>query len=289
VAESTSIPPAPEVPADEAQEVRPAPKRKAYRSKAKSKIIQEETPRRMRPPRPPKPPKPPRPPRNPKPPRLVNLNAVEEVEREEAAPKTEKAMLDQMFTRAFKRYADKGKANRGVELMAAVVDKIQSGESFKELEKDLLSVLSEQKSKTNVLQGVMLNHHLELAALFTDMRWQLMRDMWEDLKTQKLQPMERLALLKLACNEAEKAEAYINSSSPYVPAGEAHPLLDKADRPSQEKRHLEQRQELEGTTPQGREAIRRMSFKAKEAAAKIVENIAKASATPPNPEKPSGS
>lgn len=266
--------------ADETPEAQPATKRKAYRSKVKSKLIEEAPPKaksfRPRPPRPPKPPKPPRPPRPPKPPRVVNAAAVEEVEREEAnAPKTEKAMLDQMFTRAFQRYADKGKANRGVELMAAVVDKIQSGESFKALEQDLLSVLSEQRSKTNVLQGVMLNHHLELAALFTDMRWHLMRDMWEDLKTQKLQPMERLALLKLACNEAEKAEAYINSSSPYEPAGEAHPLLEKADKPSQEKRNVEMRQTLEGTTPAGREVIRRLTFKAKEAAAKLAVGASK--------------
>jgi hypothetical protein len=194
-----------------------------------------------------------------------------EVQAEEAKGK-DKDLIDNLFAQAFDRWLKKEEANKGVAAIAQVVSFIQSGRSLKELDTELIPLLSEQASKSHILQATMYNHQMERVALHWSARWDLERSLWEDLRAQKLTPREKIALLELSTREAKEAAAYINNASAeFKPMTEVEPTIEKAGKHSASKAAAEKKKEFEGTTPQGREIIRRMTFKAKQAADKIVE------------------
>ncbi|MHC4332497.1 MAG: hypothetical protein ACYSUV_01955 [Planctomycetota bacterium] len=201
---------------------------------------------------------------------------------DEKGPKTEKDILNNLFSQAFARWTKRSESNRGVESIAEVVSHIQGGTSLKEMQDNLSQVLGEQQSKATLLQATMFNHQMERVALHWDMRWQLERDLWQDLREQKMNVAEKLALLKLSCCEAEKSADYINDhSTSFTPLQEVEPVVERASKPATDKDRVAQRKEFEGTTPQGREIIRRMTAKAKSVSEKIVEK-AKEDGTNPN-------
>lgn len=195
---------------------------------------------------------------------------------EDVEDESEKNILDNLFKKSFERYAKNQEANRGVDAIGDVVGHIQSGASMKDLEERLTPLLSEQSSKTTILQAVMFNHMMELVALHWDMRWHLMRDLWQDLKSQKLSAMEKLALLKLADKCADKAASYINNqSNQFSPMTEVDGTMERASKNVIDSAKKIRAKEMEGTTPQGREIIRRLTFKAKQAADTLVEKALK--------------
>ena len=191
-------------------------------------------------------------------------------------------IIDGLFSKAFDRWIKRDEANKGVDAIAKVVSFIQSGRSIKELESDLVPLLSEQASKANILQAVMFNHQMERVVLYWDARWRMERDLWEDLREQKLTPREKLALLQLASKEAKEAAAYINATTgAFTPMTEVEPTIEKAGKHSSSAALAIKKKEFEGTTPQGREIIRRFTFKAKQAADKLI-NEALAKENKPN-------
>lgn len=201
---------------------------------------------------------------------------------EEAKAGKDKDLIDNLFAAAFDRWLKKEEANKGVAAIAQVVAFIQSGRSLKELDSELIPLLSEQQSKSNILQATMYNHQMERVALHWSTRWDLERSLWEDLRAQKLTPREKIALLELSTREAKEAAAYINdANADFKPMSEVEPTIEKAGKHSASKAAAEKKKEFEGTTPQGREIIRRMTFKAKQAADKIVEEALK---EPPKPD-----
>jgi hypothetical protein len=205
------------------------------------------------------------------PPRTLNLDPA--VLETEGVDGSEKKIIEGLFSKAFERYTKRKEANRGIEAIADVVSHIQSGASMKDMEEKLTPLLSEQSSKTTILQAVMFNHMMELVALHWDMRWHLMRELWEDLREQKLKPVEKLALLKLADQQAERAANYINNQNPtFQPMTEVDSTMERASKQAVDTAKRRNSKELEGTTPQGREIVRRLTFKAKQAADKIVES-----------------
>jgi len=202
--------------------------------------------------------------------RTLNLDPTELAAEGETS--TEREILNNLFSKAFERYTKRQESHRGVDAIADVVSHIQSGASMKELEGKLTPILSEQSSKTTILQAVMFNHMMELVALHWDMRWHLLRELWEDLRMQKLKPLEKLALLKLADQCADKAAGYINEqSNNFQPMTEVDATMERASKNATDDSRKKRAKEMEGTTPQGREIIRRLTFKAKQAADKIVE------------------
>lgn len=191
-------------------------------------------------------------------------------------------LIDNLFAAAFDRWMKKEEANKGVAAIAQVVSFIQSGRSLKELDSELVPLLSEQQSKSNILQAMMYNHQMERVALHWSARWDLERSLWEDLRAQKLTPREKIALLELSTKEADKAAEYINKANDeFKPMSEVEPTIEKAGKHSASKAAADKKKEFEGTTPQGREIIRRMTFKAKQAADKMVEDALK---EPPKPD-----
>ena len=192
-----------------------------------------------------------------------------------------KDLIDNLFAAAFDRWLKKEEANKGVAAIAQVVSFIQSGRSLKELDAELIPLLSEQASKSHILQATMYNHQMERVALHWSARWDLERSLWEDLRAQKLTPREKIALLELSTREAKEAAAYINNASAeFKPMTEVEPTIEKAGKHSASKAAADKKKEFEGTTPQGREIIRRMTFKAKQAADKIVEAALKETTKP---------
>jgi hypothetical protein len=188
------------------------------------------------------------------------------------ADDSQKDIIDNLFSKAFDRWVKRDEANRGVDAIAKVVSFIQSGRSLKEMDAELVPILSEQASKSSILQAVMFNHQMERVVLYWDARWRLERDLWEDLRGQKLTPREKLALLALASKEAKESADYINrANGAFTPMTEVEPTIERAGKHSATKALAAKKQEFEGTTPQGREIIRRLTFKAKQAAAKIVD------------------
>jgi hypothetical protein len=199
--------------------------------------------------------------------RPLNLHQENAVDEEGG----DKDILDGLFAKAFDRWMKKEEADKGVSAIAKVVSFIQSGRSLKELEAELVPLLSEQASKSNLLQATMYNHQMERVALHWSSRWDLERSLWEDLREQKLTPREKIALLKLSTVEAKDAADYINKASgQFTPMTEVEPTIEKAGKHSASKALAEKKKEFEGTTPQGREIIRRFTFKAKQAAEKLV-------------------
>lgn len=216
------------------------------------------------------------------PPRTLNLDPTDLAAAEEGT--TEKEILNNLFSKAFERYTKRQEANRGVDAIAEVVSRIQSGESMKDLEGKLTPLLSEQSSKTTILQAVMFNHMMELVALHWDMRWHLMRELWADLRLQKLKPLEKLALLKLADQCADKAADYINDQNPtFAPLTDVDATMERASKHSVEQAKRARSKDMDGTTPQGREIVRRLTFKAGQAADRIVSSALKKGA--PNDQK----
>jgi hypothetical protein len=185
---------------------------------------------------------------------------------------TQKDIIDNLFNRAFDRWTKREEANQGVGAIAEIVSFIQSGRSLRELEAKLIPLLSEQQAKTNILQAAMYNHQMERIALHWENRWILERDLWMDLREQKLTPREKLALLAFSTKEAKDAAAYINGANvEFRPMKEVEPTIEQAGKHSASKVISDKKKEFEGTTPQGREIIRRMTFKAKVAADQIVD------------------
>jgi hypothetical protein len=183
----------------------------------------------------------------------------------------DKDILDGLFAKAFDRWMKKEEANKGVSAIAKVVSHIQSGRSLKELEAELVPLLSEQQSKSSLLQATMYNHQMERVALHWSSRWDLERSLWEDLREQKLTPREKIALLTLSTREAKDAAEYINKANgAFTPMTEVEPTIEKAGKHSASRALTDKKKEFEGTTPQGREIIRRFTFKAKQAADKLV-------------------
>ena len=204
--------------------------------------------------------------------RRLNFPDPEQVLAPEAEGKgKDKDLIDNLFAAAFDRWLKKEEANKGVAAIAQVVSFIQSGRSLKELDAELVPLLSEQQSKSNILQATMYNHQMERVALHWSARWDLERSLWEDLRAQKLTPREKIALLELSTREAKEAAAYINdANADFKPMSEVEPTIEKAGKHSASKAAADKKKEFEGTTPQGREIIRRMTFKAKQAAEKLV-------------------
>jgi hypothetical protein len=216
------------------------------------------------------------------PPRVLDLDPTGLAA--EAEGTTEKEILNTLFSDAFKRYTKRQEADKGVEAIADVVSRIQSGAPMKELESTLTPLLSGQSSKTTILQAVMFNHMMELVALHWDMRWHLMRELWADLRMQKLKPLEKLALLKIADQCADKAAAYINEQNPtFTPMTEIDATMERASKHSADQEKRARSKDMEGTTPQGREIVRRLTFKATQAADKIVSGSLKNTPEPPKP------
>jgi len=190
---------------------------------------------------------------------------------QDAKPETKKDMIDRLFTAAWERRAQTQASSQGVALIAEVVSRIQTGQPVKEMANLLAPILSEQQAKTNILQALMFNHQMERVVLHWDMRWQLERDLWEDLKQQKLTPAEKLTLLSLSCKEAEKAASYVDAHSPnFKPITDIAGILEQTAKPDMEHLRADIRADLIGTTPQGMEAIRRFTAKAKKRAEELV-------------------
>ena len=193
---------------------------------------------------------------------------------EDGRQETGKSIIERLFTKAFERWSKNQEASKGIELIAEVVSRIQAGQSFKEMETALAPVLNEQQAKTNLLQAVMFNHQMERVVLHWDMRWKLERDLWQDLAQQRLSSMEKLTLLGLVSKEAHNAAAYVNTHNPdFHPMTEVEPTLEQASAPALAKERAEIRADLEGTTPQGMEMLRRFTAKAKKRADELVDAV----------------
>lgn len=200
--------------------------------------------------------------------------APEEILADDTAdlPKNDKEVLNKLFGQAMERWTKKKDASKGVELISDVVSRIQSGQPLSDLQVNLGPLLNEQSAKASVVQSAILNHQLERLALHFDMRWFLERDLWQELREMKLNAAEKLVLLKLSCIEADKAAEYINNANPnFQLPQDIEATVDKATKSVSTQATALNRKEFEGTTPQGREVIRRLTFKAKQAANKIIE------------------
>jgi len=253
----TSIPPSP--PSPEQQPPNPEPVKRKHTKSRKSKFRQLVA-------QPPKLPKKPNP--------AIEAIDVPQPPQAEAEPNDDsnKDILDGLFYKAFERWISDEDANKGVSAIAKVVSYIQAGKSLKELDAELIPLLSEQQAKSHILQAMMYNHQMERIALHWSSRWNLERSLWEDLNAKNLTPREKIALLQIATREAKDAAAYINgASTPFTPMTEVEPTIEKAGKHSASKALADKKKEFEGTTPQGREIIRRFTFKAKQAASRIVD------------------
>lgn len=198
-------------------------------------------------------------------------------------------VLEQLFTQALRRTeALKPAEDTGMKLIQAISHSISNAEPVGKLDALMLPHLGEMASKAHLML-MALNYHniVERVSLYSMARWTLEKGLWNDLIQGAMSPVEKLALLQLTIKEMDKAQVLATDYKETMESGgrgttaDVQATSEKMDR-AVKKEDLAAVKELEGTTPVGREVVRRMLDKANTALQRMVQA---SNATAPEPPK----
>lgn len=145
-----------------------------------------------------------------------------------------------------------------LEVLNTVVQGIKNGTDLAPVYTQIARLINNQEERATLVNNLSLTHEYERKIEYMKARWALERYMFQLIATGKLKPHECMAFMRLIQEE----EKVIDST---VKAGGTSPndimtMLNKVDFTFQMKQE-ELENKFKNTTPQGREIVRRLSYK----------------------------
>lgn len=142
--------------------------------------------------------------------------------------------------------------------MLKLVDGIKGGEKLTELTKEVTQYVANQEARSELLSNLALTHDFERSVKYAIVRDKLESYLLSLAANDRLTPSQSIMFLKIVQEEADNIAARVRAGA--NPVNDVVALLNRADFATQmEDEELQKK--FAGTTPQGREIVRRLAYK----------------------------
>lgn len=146
-------------------------------------------------------------------------------------------------------------ADKPLLVIEQVVGAIKDGRDLSSMKEDVLRLVSNQEDRAQLISNLLMTHDYTRMAKYAKAREKLENVVLEAIEQRQLTPTQTIAFLKLVMEESEVISARIRNGATTVK--DLVSLLNRADYAMQLS-DAELHKKFEGTTPQGREIIRRL-------------------------------
>lgn len=210
-----------------------------------------------------------------------------EVEEAEAEPATERKALDALLSKQLEEF-DGSTADPTVSLLKKVSEALNQGHDISKFKKQINKVAKSQMDKLSVIDMLVMAHNMDRMVQYISARSTLERFLLNCLNTAKMTPLEALAYYKVVQAEASQLSNLVSMAAGVDnPSKDVGALVDKV---SKETMVSKGKDELDSVSPQARELIRRIRYRATKVAGMKVskgekppDKKGKGQAPPPKP------